>query len=104
MTRPAHIPPRIWTMAKQSGQRNGDHASTLRTAEMLLKRSQGDDERNDDVVVFWPGLTRRGTRIVRDALFEHETVIDEDVSELFRLRSVFDNQAQARRELTGEWE
>jgi hypothetical protein len=58
-------------------------------AEMLIRRQRGDDEPDQDVVNFWPGLTRRGTRIIRDALVEHETVIDADVSELFRLRSMF---------------
>ena len=64
-----------------------------RMAEMLMRRQRGDDAPDQDTVTFWPGLTRRGTRIVRDALMEYETVIDADVSELFRLRSVFNNQA-----------
>ena len=38
MPRPAHIPAKIWTMARQSGQRNGTHDQTVKTAEMLLKR------------------------------------------------------------------
>ena len=93
MDRPDHIPAKIWTMARQSGQRNSSYEQTLRTPEMLMARAEGRDERDEDKVVFWPGLTRRGTRIVRDALMEYETVIDADVSELFRLRSVFNQQA-----------
>ena len=104
MPRPDHIPAEIWTMARQSGQRNGSYEQTLRTAEMLMARAEGRDERDEDKVVFWPGLTRREARVVRDALMGHDTVIDDDVSALFRLRSVFDNQAQARRELTGDME
>ena len=104
MPRPAHIPAKIWTMARQSGQRNGSYEQTLRTAEMLMRRQRGDDAPDQDTVNFWPGLTRREARVVRDALMGHDTEIDDDASALFRLRSVFDNQAQARRELTGDME
>lgn len=92
MDRPAHIPAKIWTMAKRSGTRNGSHEQTVKTAEMLMRRLDGKDERSQDKVVFWPGLTRREARVVRDALMGHDAVIDDDVSALFRMRSVFQNQ------------
>ena len=93
MPRPDHIPPYVWNAAKGVSARFASDAEIQRMAEMLMRRQRGDDGRDQDCVNFWPGLTRRGTRIVRDALMEHETVIDADVSELFRLRSVFNNQA-----------
>ena len=93
MPRPDHIPPYIWNAAKGVSVRFASDAEIQRMAEMLMRRQRGDDGRDQDCVNFWPGLTRRGTRIVRDALMEFETVIDADVSELFRLRSVFNNQA-----------
>lgn len=89
MNRPAHIPPKIWTMARQSGQRNADHAATVRTAEMLMRRLRGEMERDEDKICWWPGLTYRDVRIIRDALMGHDTVFDDDVSELFKLRSWF---------------
>lgn len=89
MTRPAHIPPKVWTMAKASGQRNGSHAATVRTAEMLMRRLRGEMERDEDKICWWPGLTLRDVRIIRDALMGHDTVFDDDVSALFRLRSWF---------------
>ena len=93
MPRPAHIPHHIWHAAKGVSVRFADDAAITRMAEMLIRRQRGDDGQDQDTVTFWPGLTRRGTRIIRDALMEFETVIDADVSELFRLRSVFNNQA-----------
>jgi len=93
MPRPAHIPQDIWNAAKGVSVRFASDAEIQRMAEMLMRRQRGDDAPDQDTVNFWPGLTRRGTRIVRDALMEHETVIDADVSELFKLRSVFNNQA-----------
>ena len=89
MTRPAHIPARVWTMAQASGQRNGDHESIVRTAEMLMRRLRGECDANEDKICCWPGLTLRDVRIIRDALMGHDTVFDDDVSELFRLRSWF---------------
>lgn len=94
MDRPAHIPPKIWTMAKGVSVRFASDAEVQRMAEMIMRRQRGDDAPDQDTITFWPGLTRRGTRIVREALMEFETVIDADVSELFRLRSVFSQQAQ----------
>ena len=93
MPRPDHIPPYIWNAAKGVSVRFASDAEVQHMAEMLMRRQRGDDGLDQDCVNFWPGLTRRGTRIVRDALMEFETVIDADVSELFRLRSVFNNQA-----------
>lgn len=93
MPRPAHVPQKIWLAAKGVSVRFADDAAIQRMAEMLMRRQRGDDEPDQDCVNFWPGLTRRGTRIVRDALMEFETVIDDDVSELFKLRSVFNHQA-----------
>lgn len=89
MTSPAHIPPKVWTMAKVSGQRNGDHESIVRTAEMLMRRLRGEMERDEDRFCCQPFLTYRDVRIIRDALMGHDTVFDDDVSELFRLRSWF---------------
>lgn len=89
MPRPAHIPQHIWQAAKGVSVRFADDAEITRMAEMLMRRQRGDDGLDQDTVNFWPGLTRRGTRIIRDALMEFETVIDADVSELFKLRSVF---------------
>jgi len=103
MTRPAHIPQDIWLAAKGVSVRFASDEEVTRMAELLIRRQRGEpDQINQDHVNFWPGLTRRGTRIIRDALFEHETVVDDDVSELFRLRSVFEHQAQVRAQLTGE--
>lgn len=93
MERPAHIPPKIWTMAKRSGQRNASHESIVRTAEMLVRRLSDRDMADEDKIVMQPWLTRRQTRIIRDALMGHDTVFDDDVSELFRLRSWFDGNA-----------
>ena len=93
MPRPDHIPQHIWLAAKGVSVRFADDDQITRMAEMLMRRQRGDDGRDQDTVNFWPGLTRRGTRIARDALMEHETVIDADVSELFKLRSVFNQQA-----------
>jgi len=87
--------------AKGVSVRFASDAEVTRMAEMLIRRQAGDCAPDQDCVNFWPGLTRRGTRIIRDALFEHETMIDADVAELFRLRSVFGNQVQAQPELTG---
>lgn len=89
MERPAHIPPKVWTMAKMSGQRNGSYESIVRTAEMLMRRLRGESDGNEDKICFWPGLTLRDVRIIRDALMGHDTVFDGDVSALFRLRSWF---------------
>lgn len=102
MERPAHIPPKIWTMAKRSAVRFSSDAEVLRTAEMLLRLANGDEVQDEDLVMWWPGLTSKQTRIIRDALMSHDTVFDDDVSELFRLRSWFDANAQVRGELTGE--
>ena len=44
MDRPAHIPPEIWAMAKQSGTRNGSYEQTVRTAEMLMRRLADEPE------------------------------------------------------------
>ena len=93
MPRPAHIPQHIWQAAKGVSVRFASDAEIRRMAEMIMRRQRGDDAPDQDAVNFWPGLTRRGTRIIRDALMEFETVIDADVSELFRLRSVFNQQA-----------
>lgn len=92
MPRPAHIPQDIWLAAKGVAVRFASDAEITRMAEMLMRRQRGDDGQPQDVVNFWPGLTRRGTRIIRDALMEFETVIDVDVSELFRLRSLFNQE------------
>ena len=92
MPRPAHIPQDIWLAAKGVAVRFASDAEITRMAEMLMRRQRGDDGQPQDAVNFWPGLTRRGTRIIRDALMEFETVIDADVSELFRLRSLFNQE------------
>lgn len=97
MPRPAHIPQDIWLAAKGGAVRFASDAEVTRMAEMLLRRLRGDDAPDQDVVNFWPGLTRRGTRIIRDALIEHDTVMDDDVSELFKLRSRFNSAADCRR-------
>ena len=89
MDRPDHIPPRIWTMAKQSGQRNGSYEQTLRTAEMLLKRAEGKDAQDEARIQWQPFLSYRQTRIISDALMDYDTVIDDDVSALFKLRNWF---------------
>lgn len=89
MPRPAHIPPRIWTLARQSGQRNAADAEVQRTAEMLIRRLEEGDTADEDKIVMQPWLTRRQVRIIRDALMGHDTVFDDDVSELFKLRSWF---------------
>ncbi len=92
MPRPAHIPQHIWHAAKGVSVRFADDAAITRMAEMLIRRQRGDDGPDQDTVTFWPGLTRREARVVRDALMGHDTVIDDDVSALFRMRSVFQNQ------------
>ena len=101
MPRPAHIPPRIWTMARQSGQRNASSADVRRTAEMLMRRLEEGDAADEDKIVCWPGLTRRQVRIISEALMAHDTVFDDDVSELFKLRSWF-QAPESGAEQTGE--
>lgn len=105
MTRPAHIPARVWTMAQASGQRNGDHESIVRTAEMLMRRLRGECDANEDKICCWPGLTLRDVRIIRDALMGHDTVFDDDEGELENLREWFEAEvkanAEARRNVTG---
>ena len=54
MERPAHIPPKIWTMAKRSAVRFSSDAEVLRTAEMLLRRANGDEVPDEDLVAWWP--------------------------------------------------
>lgn len=76
-------------MARQSGQRNASAEAVQRTAEMLMRRLDERDVADEDKIVCWPGLTRRQVRIIGDALMGHDTVFDDDVSELFRLRSWF---------------
>jgi hypothetical protein len=105
MPRPAHIPQDIWLAAKGVSVRFASDEEITRMAEMLMRRRDGVSEPIDeDRVKFWPGMTARGVRITRDALFEYETVIDDDVSELFRLRSIFDAEARVRGKLTGAQE
>lgn len=101
MPRPAHIPPRIWTMARQSGQRNASDAEVQRTAEILMRRMEDRDTADEDKFVMQPWLTRRHVRIIRDALMGHDTVFDDDVSELFKLRSWF-QAPESGAEQTGE--
>lgn len=60
-----------------------------RTAEMLIRRLEEGDTADEDKIVMQPWLTRRQVRIIRDALMGHDTVFDDDVSELFKLRSWF---------------
>jgi hypothetical protein len=63
-------------------------------AEMMMRRLNGVPEAfNEDKIQWQPFLSYRQTRIIRDALMDHETVIDDDVSELFKLRSWFSHEA-----------
>ena len=94
MPRPAHIPQDIWQAAKGVSVRFANDAEVTRMAEMIMRRQAGvNDPRNEDRIQWQPCLTYRQTRLINDALIEHETVMDDDVSELFRLRSVFNQQA-----------
>ena len=59
-------------------------------AEMIVRRQAGEDEQRDEDRIQWqPFLAYRQTRLISDALTEHETVIDADVSALYKLRSWF---------------
>jgi hypothetical protein len=89
MKGPEHIPPEIWTMATQSGQRNGSYEQTVKTAEMLMRRAAGRDALDEDRVQWQPFLSYKQTEIILRALMEYETVFDAHVSELYKLRSWF---------------
>lgn len=106
MTRPDHIPHDIWQAAKGVSVRFADDAEVTRMAEMIMRRQAGVNEpRNEDRIQWQPYLTYRQTRLINDALIEHETVMDDDVSELFRLRSWFGSQVpESGAKLTGEME
>lgn len=59
-------------------------------AEIIMRRRDGlPDQVDEDRIQWQPWLTYRQTRIIMDALIGHDTVIDDDVSELSRLRSWF---------------
>ena len=90
MPRPAHIPQEIWLAAKGVSVRFASDAEITRMAEMLMRRQRGENEpRNEDRIQWQPFLSYRQTRLIREAIMEYETVIDDDVSELFKLRAWF---------------
>jgi hypothetical protein len=90
MPRPTHIPQKVWQAAKGVSVRFASDEEITRMAEMLMRRRDGvEEDVNEDRIQWQPFLSYRQTRIIRDALVEHETVMDTDVSELFKLRSWF---------------
>ena len=58
MQRPDHIPQDIWTIAKQSGQRNGSYEQTVKTAEMLMRRDRGEPEEQEPKLAFYTWLNK----------------------------------------------
>jgi hypothetical protein len=93
MPRPTHIPPKVWLAAKGFSVRFASDEEVTRMAEMMIRRLAGKHEPVDDDRIQWqPFLSYRQTRIIRDALMEHETVMDDDVSELFKLRGWFQHE------------
>jgi hypothetical protein len=95
MPRPAHIPQKVWLAAKGVAVRFASDAEVTRMAEMIMRRMNGEiDQLNEDKVQWQPFLSYRQTRLIRDALMGHDTVIDDDVSCLFGLRSWFEHEAR----------
>ena len=90
MPRPDHISQEVWLAAKGVSVRFASDAEITRMAEMIMRRQAGEDEPRDGHRIQWqPFLSYRQTDIIRRALLDYETVFDDDVSELYKLRSWF---------------
>lgn len=85
----AKVPPEILEMAQNMSWRHAPLSAVLDTAEMLMRRMAGEKP-SEDRQLFQPFLTARETRIIRDALAGHETVIEDDVAALRKLRGWFE--------------
>lgn len=95
--KPSYIPDEIWDAAKAVSCRFASDAEVLRLAKSLVRRQRGETEPADeDKIAYWPGLTARSVRVIRDALVDHETAIELDAIELFRLRRWFGEEANSR--------
>jgi len=95
VARPDHIPPKVWLAAKGVSVRFASDEEISRMAEMLMRRLEGvANDDNEDRIQWQPWLTYRQTRLIHDALVEHETVMDDDVSCLFGLRNWFAIEAR----------
>ena len=94
----AKVPPEILKMARATTWPNAPLSEVLDTAEMLMRRLAGEKPhpRNEDKIEWWPGLSYRDTRIIRDALAGHETVIEDDVASLSRLQEWFKGALDGR--------
>jgi len=85
----AKVPPKIMEMARVTTWPNAPLSEVLDTAEMLMRRLAGEKP-SEDRQLWQPFLTARETRIIRDALVGHETVIEDDVAALRKLRDWFE--------------
>jgi hypothetical protein len=95
--KPSYIPDEIWDAAKAVSCRFASDAEVLRLAKSLVRRQRGEqDPPDEDKIKYWPGLTARSVRVIRDALLEYDTAIELDAVELFRLRSLFGAEAAPR--------
>ncbi len=71
-SRIAAIHPEVLKLARGGCSRNADMEEVLHYAEMMMRRENGQpDPVNEDVAHFQPFLTRRQSRIIRDALKGH---------------------------------
>ena len=94
--KPSYIPDEIWDAAKAVSFRFASDAEVLRLAKSLVRKQRGEQdppETREDKIKYWPGLTARSVRVIRDALLEYDTAIELDAVELFRLRSLFGAEA-----------
>ncbi|KAF5057833.1 hypothetical protein DSECCO2_352770 [anaerobic digester metagenome] len=85
----AAVPPEIMEAARATTWPNAPLSEVLDTAEMLMRRLAGEKP-SEDRQFFQPFLPARETRIIRDALAGHETVIEDDVAALRKLQGWFE--------------
>ena len=85
----AKVPPKIMEMARNTTWPNAPLSEVLAQAEMLMRHRLGEKP-SEDRQLFQPFLTARETRIIRDALAGHETVTEDDVAALRKLRDWFE--------------
>jgi len=89
------VPPKILEMARATTWPNAPLSEVLDTAEMLMRRLAGEKP-GEDRQFFQPFLTERETRVIRDALVGHETVIEDDVATLRKLQGWFKGALDGR--------
>jgi hypothetical protein len=87
----AKIPPDLLELARGGCWPNAPLEEVVAHAEMMIRARDGKPHpKNEDKVEWWPGLSYRETRVIRDALAGHETVVEEDVATLRKLRGWFE--------------